>query len=73
MFIQRQNNPITKMLVKSDQNSIFSDGFLQYILIVCSILTNFRSAHNIITFIAQSLRHSQFKHLNPNKVLAAQA
>ena len=59
MFAKRKNYPITKMFIKSNKNSILGNCFLQYLIVICSGLSDFGGTHNIVTFITQSLSNIQ--------------
>lgn len=38
---KREDDPIAEMLVKSDKNPVFVDGFLEYLVIICPGLPDF--------------------------------
>jgi hypothetical protein len=59
MFAKREDYPITKMFIKSNENPIFINRFLQYLLIICSSLADFGGTQNIVAFITQSLGYIQ--------------
>ena len=51
MFTQRKDDPITKMFIKRNENTIFRNGSFQNLSIIGSCLTNFRSTPHIVPFI----------------------
>ena len=51
MLAKRENYPITKMFIKRNRNSVFSNCFLQYIIAICPGLADFGGTYNIVTFI----------------------
>ncbi len=59
MPAERKDSPVTEMFIQSDENSFITDRFLQYLIIICSSLTNFGGTQNVMTIIAQSLSNVQ--------------
>ena len=63
MLAKRENYPITKMFIKSNKNSIFSNCFLQYLIVICPGLTDFGGTYNIVALTTQNLSHIKLQHL----------
>jgi hypothetical protein len=51
------------MFIKGNKNSILSNRFLQYLLVIRSGMAGFRGTYNIVAFTTQSLGYIQSKHL----------
>lgn len=73
MFAQGKDDPITKMFIQRNENSIFRNGSFQNLSIVGPCLSNLRSTDNIMAFVPQRLRYSQSQHLIDHIVLEVQA
>ena len=63
MFAQGKDDPITKMFIQRNENSIFRNGSVQDLSIVGPCLSNLRSTDNIMPFVPQRLRYIQSQHL----------